>query len=71
MKSPICKKCGSERTTRKERKGFFQEVILLKLGLFPWECNACWKPFYSSERGKKTRRNSRREASASMDTQGI
>jgi hypothetical protein len=56
MTPPRCKKCGSERTTRTERKGFFQEVIMTKLGRFPWECNACWKVFYSSQRGKRTRK---------------
>ena len=30
---------------------------MTKLGRFPWECNACWKVFYSSQRGKRTRRH--------------
>lgn len=55
MTAPRCKKCGSERTTRTERKGFFQEVLMFKFGQFPWECNSCWKIFYSSERGKRSR----------------
>jgi len=55
--SPHCTKCGSERTSRTERKGFFQEVVAYKLGLFPWECHACWKTFLSTARGKRTRRN--------------
>ena len=27
---------------------------MFKLGRFPWECNSCWKVFYSSKRGKRT-----------------
>ena len=56
MTAPRCKKCGSERTNRTERKGFFQQVLMTKLGRFPWECRSCWKIFYSMERGKRTRR---------------
>jgi hypothetical protein len=59
MTSPHCTKCGSERTSRTERKGFFQEVVAYRLGLFPWECHACWKTFLSTARGKRTRRNDR------------
>ena len=55
--SPHCKHCGSERTSRTERKGFLQKVVMFRLGLFPWECAACWKVFLSSERGKRTRRS--------------
>lgn len=65
--SPLCKKCGSKRTTRKERKGFLENVILFKLGLFPWECNSCWKTFWSSTRGKRRRRS---ENSAFLDSPG-
>jgi hypothetical protein len=43
-----------------ERMGFFQETLMYKLGYFPWECNACWKPFMSRMRGKRTRREDRR-----------
>ncbi len=31
---------------------------MTRLHRFPWECNACWKVFYSSERGKRSRRGS-------------
>lgn len=71
MKSPVCKKCGSERTTRKERKGFFQEVLMFKLGRYPWECNACWKTFLSPERGKRTRRSRVPENSAPLDASHV
>jgi hypothetical protein len=50
---PICKRCGSERTSRKPRKGFFEETVMFRLGYFPWECNACWKPFWSRVRGQR------------------
>ena len=58
MTGPVCKRCGSERTSRKERQGFFQKTIMFSLGFFPWECNSCWKTFWSTERGQ--RRSSRR-----------
>jgi hypothetical protein len=60
MKKPECTKCGSQRTSRREREGFFQKTILPALGFYPWECNSCWKRFYSSERGQRVRRGQRR-----------
>jgi hypothetical protein len=66
--TPHCKYCGSERTSRTERKGFMQKVVMFKLGLFPWECNACWKVFMSSERGKRTRRNRTSTEGSSLET---
>jgi hypothetical protein len=49
-------------------KGFMQKVVMFKLGLFPWECNACWKVFMSSERGKRTRRNRTSTEGSSLET---
>ncbi len=66
--TPHCKYCGSERTSRTERKGFMQKVVMFKLGLFPWECNACWKVFMSSERGKRTRRSRTSAEGSSLET---
>jgi hypothetical protein len=45
-----------------------QKVVMFKLGLFPWECNACWKVFMSSERGKRTRRNRTSAEGSSLET---
>jgi len=67
MTTPHCKHCGSERTARTERKGFIQKVVMFKLGLFPWECNACWKVFMSSERGKRTRRSNPSRSASPLD----
>ena len=68
MPSPHCKYCGSERTSRTERKGFLQRVVLFRLGRFPWECNACWKVFLSTERGKRTRRSNPARDNRPLDT---
>ena len=57
--TPSCKKCGSHRTGRKHRKGFFQTKIMFKLGYFPWECHSCWKTFFSRVRVHRGRRGSR------------
>ncbi|WP_263374807.1 hypothetical protein [Granulicella aggregans] len=45
-----------------------QKVVMFKLGLFPWECNACWKVFMSSERGKRTRRSRTSAEGSSLET---
>jgi hypothetical protein len=66
--TPHCKYCGSERTSRTERKGFMQKVVMFKLGRFPWECNACWKVFMSSERGKRTRRRRTSAEGSALET---
>jgi len=65
MKKPECTKCGSQRTSRRERQGFFQKTILSGLGFYPWECNSCWKRFYSAERGHRQRPGERRSKSTS------
>jgi len=54
---PVCGRCDYQRTSRRTRMGFFQKTVLLKLGYFPCECNACWKPFLSRLRGHRTRRS--------------
>ncbi len=61
QQKPACKRCGSDRTSRMPRKGFFQEKLMFKLGYFPWECNSCWKRFWSRQRGKRVRRNEMRQ----------
>ncbi len=52
-RNPKCKSCGSERTYRRKRDGFLQEMVMPMLGFFPWECNSCWKVFFSRNRGHR------------------
>ena len=67
MTKPNCKKCKSELTNRMVRRGFFENVLLFRLGLFPWECSKCRVVFYSKERGVRNRRTEHPGAS-SMST---
>jgi DNA-directed RNA polymerase subunit RPC12/RpoP len=67
MNKPVCAKCGSQRTSRRERVGFFQKTIMSGLGFYPWECATCWKRFYSSERGQRIRRGQRRSDNTTTD----
>jgi hypothetical protein len=60
MKTPECKNCGSQRTSRIERKGFLQKNLLAGLGFYPWQCNSCWTSFYAKERGHRLRPDERR-----------
>ena len=56
MSRPVCKECGSELTNRIGRNGFFQRVLMFKLGWFPWECSGCRTRFYAKVRGQRIRR---------------
>ncbi len=41
---------------------------MTKLGRFPWECRSCWRIFYSTDRGKRTRkRNVPAESAAPLN----
>ena len=53
---PPCPKCGSGKTERVKRAGFFQRVVLSRFGIYPWECNGCRKIFTARNRGKLKRR---------------
>jgi hypothetical protein len=43
---PVCKLCKRSETRRIPRHGFFQEVVMYKLGFVPWECVFCREPFF-------------------------
>jgi DNA-directed RNA polymerase subunit RPC12/RpoP len=36
-----CRKCGSDRVYRVDRKGFFEEKIYPIFGMYPWRCTVC------------------------------
>ncbi len=53
MPRPACPRCAGDQSFRVERKGFFQNVVYLRLGRFPWKCADCNKQFLDKERGRK------------------
>ena len=62
MDKPMCKLCGRSETRRLSRHGFFQEVVLYKLGYVPWECVFCRKPFFRKTRRSQGPREPRSES---------
>ena len=46
MSKPVCTICGRHETRRVSRKGFWQRVVLYKLGYLPWECVFCRETFF-------------------------
>ncbi len=48
MNKPVCKICKRNVTRRVNRQGFLQRVVFYKLGLAPWECVFCRKPFLAA-----------------------
>jgi hypothetical protein len=50
MDKPMCKLCGRFETRRVSRHGFFQQVVLSKLGFSPWECVFCREVFFRRQR---------------------
>ncbi len=57
MSKPTCRRCGSSRTTRRERKTRLERTLFTWLGIYPWECNSCWKPVWSRIRGVRRKRS--------------
>ena len=55
MTEVICPKCKSERTSRQKRLGLMQ-LLMSKLGYFPWECGGCRTTFTAKHRGRLKRR---------------
>jgi ribosomal protein L37AE/L43A len=56
-----CPKCEEVELTRVARKGFLQEHIYPKFGLYPWECGQCRQVFLLKARGKSYRRSRSKE----------
>jgi hypothetical protein len=51
----VCPRCKSTRTSRQKRVGVVQ-LLLSKLGYFPWECGGCRLVFTAKNRGKVKRK---------------
>lgn len=58
MTDALCPRCKGLRTSRQKRVGLVQ-LLLSKMGYFPWECGGCRKVFLARMRGplKRKRRS--------------
>jgi DNA-directed RNA polymerase subunit RPC12/RpoP len=54
-----CPNCSSVEMTRVQRRGFMQERVYPKLGLYPWECPFCREVHLLKSRGRGYRRINR------------
>ena len=54
MSQVKCPKCQALQARRTEQKGFFQKLILQKLGYFPWQCRFCKSEFVLRNRGPRS-----------------
>ncbi len=52
-----CPSCSNVEMTRVHRRGFLQERVYSKLGLYPWECPFCREVFLLKSRGHNYRRS--------------
>jgi len=62
LKRP-CPNCNNVALVRTHRRGFLQEHLLPKLGLYPWECQICRQIFLQKSRGHHSRRTLQGELS--------
>lgn len=53
-----CPNCQNPDMTRVARRGFLQERVYAKLGLYPWECVFCREVFLLKSRGRRSRKTS-------------
>jgi hypothetical protein len=51
-----CPNCATIELTRVQRRGFLQERVYSKLGLYPWECPLCREVFLVKSRGRGYRK---------------
>jgi DNA-directed RNA polymerase subunit RPC12/RpoP len=51
-----CPNCANVEMTRIQRRGFLQERVYSRLGLYPWECPFCREVFLVKSRGRSYRR---------------
>lgn len=47
---PLCPRCEGIELRRQGRFGFWQRVVLSRLGRFPWECGLCRKIYMLPQR---------------------
>ena len=46
-----CPNCRAQQTRRVKQQGFFQKMILRRVGYYPWECRFCKSRFLLKDRG--------------------
>jgi hypothetical protein len=46
-----CMHCGSNAMRRINRRGFLEETLLPRFGLFPWECAMCRRKTFLRDNG--------------------
>jgi len=51
-----CPNCTNVEMIRVPRRGFLQEHVYSRLGLYPWECPFCREVFLQKNRGRSYRR---------------
>lgn len=51
-----CPDCGATKVHRSRRRGFFEQVILGTIGVYPYRCSACKKRFMKVNDPTKARR---------------
>ncbi len=54
MSQTQCPKCEALQARRMKQEGFFQKVILQKLGFYPWQCRFCKATFVLKNRGHRS-----------------
>jgi hypothetical protein len=52
-----CPNCEHVEMVRTHRRGFMQEHVYPRLGLYPWECPFCREVFLLKSRGRSYRRS--------------
>jgi uncharacterized membrane protein YeaQ/YmgE (transglycosylase-associated protein family) len=53
-----CPDCGTTRVHRSRRQGFFEQVILGTIGVYPYRCSDCKKRFMKMKNPAQSRRRS-------------
>jgi ssDNA-binding Zn-finger/Zn-ribbon topoisomerase 1 len=59
-----CPQCDEVELTRVARRGFMQERVYPKFGMFPWECAQCRQIFLLKSRGRSYRKAGPNRSSA-------
>jgi len=57
-KKPHCPRCDGIELRRQGRIGFWQRVVLPKVGVFPWECGLCRNVYMLRQRSTEYRQHS-------------
>ena len=64
---PLCPTCEGIELRRQGRFGFWQRVVLSRLGRFPWECGLCRKIYMLRQRSAITGPEEQKQAARHLD----